>query len=246
VTEHAEPKAAVETRPGTLILWDIDGTLMNSAGFGWRAFSAAFEEEFGYTPAQIAMAGRTDRAIGTEFLALEGVSEPDRIEAFLSRTTAQAQARIPDFFDSGAHLLPGVEVVLTTIGQRPGIVQTVLTGNLPGIGGLKLAATGIAGLLDLEVAVFGDLSVNRADLVAAARSRAGAKFAGASFAGARTVVVGDTPLDIAAAHAHGARAVAVATGQYDIDQLEQAGADAVLANLADTEAFIGAVGGDLD
>jgi phosphoglycolate phosphatase-like HAD superfamily hydrolase len=54
------------------------------------------------------------------------------------------------------------------------------------------------------------------------------------------VLIGDTPLDVVAAHEGGARAVAVATGPFGQSDLAAAGADAVLADLRDTDAVVAA------
>jgi len=94
--------------------------------------------------------------------------------------------------------------------------------------------------LDLDVGAYGNESAIRADLVGLARQRATAAY-GAEFGGEATVLVGDTPLDVAAALAAGARAVGVATGRYSMADLAQAGAHVVLPDLADTERVVAAV-----
>jgi len=73
-----------------------------------------------------------------------------------------------------------------------------------------------------------------------ARAKAERKY-GTSFPGTATVLVGDTPLDVAAGRAGGARAVAVATGPYGVDELAASGADTVLADLRDTGATLAAI-----
>ena len=103
---------------------------------------------------------------------------------------------------------------------------------------LKLGAFDLESWVDLEVGGYGsDPHEARSDLVAVARERAAAKYAPA----VDTVLVGDTPLDVRAAHEAGARAVAVASGPYDAEALREAGADAVLEDLVDTEAVVAAV-----
>jgi len=113
----------------------------------------------------------------------------------------------------------------------------VLTGNIRPLAEVKLAALGLRDGLDLCIGAYGDDHEDRAELVQVARRRAAAVHGHSlpsSFAGQSTVVVGDTPLDIAAALSAGARAVGVATGSYSAPDLLAAGADAVLLNLADT------------
>jgi hypothetical protein len=123
------------------------------------------------------------------------------------------------------------------------IHQSVLTGNIRSVAEVKLAALGLREWLDLCIGAYGDDHEDRTELVEVARRRAAAvhgRSAGA-FDGTATVVIGDTPLDIAAALAAGARAVGVATGSHSADDLTMAGADAVLADLTDTAAVLRAL-----
>jgi phosphoglycolate phosphatase-like HAD superfamily hydrolase len=123
------------------------------------------------------------------------------------------------------------------------IYQSVLTGNIRSVAEVKLAALGLREWLDLCIGAYGDDHEDRTELVAVARRRAAAVHgrSAAAFDGTATVVIGDTPLDIAAALAAGARAVGVATGSYTADDLAMAGADAVLPDLTDTAAVLRAL-----
>jgi phosphoglycolate phosphatase len=105
---------------------------------------------------------------------------------------------------------------------------------------LKLASFELDGYLDFEVGGFGSDHHHRPSLVQVARAKAERKY-GAAFEGAATVLVGDTPLDVAAGKAGGARVVAVATGPYRADQLAATDADAVLENLTDLRATLKAI-----
>ena len=134
--------------------------------------------------------------------------------------------------------LPGAEEALRALAERDRTVQALLTGNLAANAALKLGAFGLDRFLDLEVGGYGsDPHEARSDLVAVARERAAAKYADAT----DTVLVGDTPLDVQAAHAAGARVVAVASGPYGVAELRAAGAEAVLEDLGDTERVVSAV-----
>jgi phosphoglycolate phosphatase len=131
-------------------------------------------------------------------------------------------------------------------GGAGGVRQSVLTGNIRPLAEVKLGALGLGDPLDLAIGAYGDMDEVRAGLVQVARERAaaaagsdgpgsdGAGSAGADFGGAATVLVGDTPLDVAAALATGARAVGVATGNFTEQELIAAGAHAVLPDLSDT------------
>jgi beta-phosphoglucomutase-like phosphatase (HAD superfamily) len=123
--------------------------------------------------------------------------------------------------------------------------QSVLTGNIRPVAEAKLAALGLDGPLDLRIGAYGDDHEVRAELVGVARRRAADAATGgrpiADFRGRATVVVGDTPLDIEAALAAGARAVGVATGPFPTADLRAAGAHAVLPDLTDTGLVMRAV-----
>ena len=129
-------------------------------------------------------------------------------------------------------------------GRQAGrIYQSVLTGNIRSVAEVKLAALGLREWLDLCIGAYGDDHEDRTELVHVARRRAAAVHgrSAAEFGGTATVVIGDTPLDISAALAAGARAVGVATGSYSADDLAMAGADAVLPDLTDTAAVLRAL-----
>ena len=116
-----------------------------------------------------------------------------------------------------------------------------MTGNIQVNAALKLGAFGLERWLDFEVGAYGsDPHEERSDLVAIARDRAAAKHGETTAA----VLVGDTPLDVQAAHEAGARAVAVATGFSDVEALEAAGPEAVLEDLSDTTAAVAAIVGE--
>jgi phosphoglycolate phosphatase len=120
------------------------------------------------------------------------------------------------------------------------VIQSLLTGNIPELAEVKLAALGLTGHLDLAIGAYGNLSQVRADLVAVARRNATARYGG-DFAGRATVLIGDTPKDVEAALVTGARAIAVASGSYSAEQLASAGADVVFADLTDTAGLVAAI-----
>jgi phosphoglycolate phosphatase len=113
---------------------------------------------------------------------------------------------------------------------------------VPAMARAKLAAFGLDAHLDLDVGAYGDHHEVRAELVHLARARACAAY-GREFGGRATVLVGDTPLDVEAALATGARAVGVATGGPAAAELAAAGADVVLPDLTDTAAAVAAIVG---
>lgn len=226
------------------MLWDIDYTLLNAGGVGRVAYASVFRHLFGRDPQGLAsMAGRTERAIIGETLAMAGISDPARhVDEFV----AELARRAPDLrtmFAARGHALPGAAEALAAVAALgAGVVQSVLTGNVPAIAEAKLAAFGLDGYLDLDVGAYGDHHEVRAELVHLARRRARAAY-GRDFGGKATVLAGDTPLDVAAALATGARAVGVATGGSTAAELAAAGADVVLPDLTDTCAVVTAIAG---
>jgi len=225
-----------------LVLWDVDYTLLNAAGLGNRLYQAVFKDMFGRDLAAVApKAGRTDRAILLDTLALAGVSEPRaHIDEFLALLGRQAAA-VDGSARGEVRALPGATAAIAALADA-GFRQSVLTGNIRPLAALKLAAAGLGEHLDLDVGAYGDVHEIRAELVPVARQAAREAY-GADFSGLSTVLVGDTPLDVAAALASGARAVGVATGSFSAAELAAAGAHAVLPRLTDTSLVLAAVTG---
>jgi phosphoglycolate phosphatase len=223
-----------------LVLWDVDYTLVDSDGVGRELYQIAFREMFGRPmPQPGSMSGRTDRAIAMEVLALAGVAEPGRAAQTLHALMAARAAGLADLVIERSRALPGAAEAMATL-AGPGVVQSLLTGNIRPLAEIKLGPLGLTEHLDLDVGAYGDAHEIRAELVPLARGRA-ARAYGADFGGPATVLVGDTPLDVAAALATGARAVGVATGQFTAADLAASGAHAVLPDLADTSRVLAAV-----
>ena len=249
-----------------LVLWDVDHTLVNAGGLSTHLYGLVFAELFGRELPQVApMAGRTDRAIIVETLTLAGIPAPrDHVAAFIDGLTRQAPA-FGERVRRRGRVLPGAREALAALaavtalpavpavsgGDGAGVVrQSVLTGNIRPLAEVKLSALGLGEPLDLSIGAYGDTHEVRAELVRVARDRAAAAAGPGSagdFEGEATVLVGDTPLDVAAALATGARAVGVATGGFSEADLADAGAHAVLPDLTDVSrvraAILGADGG---
>ena len=120
------------------------------------------------------------------------------------------------------------------------MTQSLLTGNIEPNAHVKLAALGLDGLLDMEIGGYGSDSGIRPELVDIARRKA-ERLRGLEVARSDTVLIGDTPLDVHAAHQNGARAVAVATGRFTVQELLDTGADAVLPDVSDVNAAVAAI-----
>ena len=230
-----------------LVLWDIDGTLVQAGEVGRDIFTEAFQAVLGRAPDQVAarmlaMAGRTDPEIALEFLAAHEIAEAEgerHLPAF-SEALATALAARAALIRERGRALPGARETLAALGRSDGVVQSLLTGNVQPNALLKLASFGLDGYLDFEVGGFGSDHHHRPSLVQVARDKAERKY-GTAFDGTATVLVGDTPLDVAAGKAGGARVVAVATGPYRAEELGATEADAVLEDLGDTGAALRAI-----
>lgn len=242
-TGHGCPARAGTVGPvgSVLVLWDVDHTLVNAGGASPEIYRAVFRAMFGRElPTVAPMAGRTDRAITADTLRLAGVDEPSaHIDAFLAGLAAQA-AVLRQMVHQRGRVMPGAAAALAALADGTPAVQSVLTGNIRPLAEAKLAALGLTAHLDLDVGAYGDHHEDRAELVHLARRQAHRAY-GEDFAGTATVLVGDTPLDVAAALAADARAIGVATGGSSPADLAEAGAHAVLPDLTDTASVIAAV-----
>ena len=225
----------------TLVLWDIDHTLVSISGLSAEIYAAVFHEVTGRALERLAnMAGRTDRAIISETLDLHSITPTEDVLGTFGDALATAFSDRADDLRARGRILPGAKEALSALAARPEAVQSVLTGNMDSIASGKLAAFGLDAFLDLDIGAFGFDGLDRPPLVALARERAAEKY-GESFDPAHTVLIGDTPNDVLAGHQGGARVVAVATGASDEAALRAAGAELVLADLSDTDDVVRSV-----
>ncbi len=221
----------------TLILFDIDGTLLLSGGAGKRALNAAFQELFGVAGGfdGIPVAGRTDPLIFDDALNRAGVTAGPAVRRrFHARYCDLLQGEI---LGPGPRkgLMPGVRALLARLGARSDVTSALLTGNVARAARIKLEYFGLWSCF--ACGAYGDDAPSRDELVPIAVERARRRGIDVPSA-AQVVVVGDTPLDIRCAQRAGARAVAVATGPFDEAALSRHGADGVLPDLEDADAFI--------
>jgi phosphoglycolate phosphatase len=226
-----------------LVLWDIDHTLIENHGVNKETYALAFSLLVGRAAEHPARTeGRTEPTIMRDMLARHGIDpSPDHLarmpQALESATTANA-ARLRE---RGCEL-PGARDALTALAAAPGVIQSVLSGNLLPNAVTKLSAFGLGGFMDFEVGGYGSDDENRPSLVAIAQARSAAKYQ-AAFGRANTVLIGDTPRDVQAGREGGARVIAVATGSDSMEALRAEGADVVLPDLRDTTALSAALAG---
>ena len=227
-----------------LVLWDIDGTLVETAGHGRRAFGEAFEALFGRKPVcNVPMPGRTDREIALTLLQRNGVRDGEKHLPRMWEALADALAARERDIRAEGHVKEGAQEALEALGSRDDVIQSLLTGNIEPNAAIKLGAFGLERYLDFGAGAYGSQQGVRGDLVAVACERASAKHS-VAISPSNVVLIGDTPLDVEAARRGGARAVGVATGPSGPHELREAGADVVLSDLSDTEAVLLAVGVD--
>jgi phosphoglycolate phosphatase len=228
------------TSEPSLILWDVDCTLVDIGQVSREIYAHAFFDVTKQPLRKLAdMTGRTDKAILFDTLALHGVAGPEsKFEAFYAALAAAADDLRQKMYSQGCRL-PGAQAAISAL-ARDGVVQTVVTGNIKAIAVTKLEVFGLTEHIDFEIGGYGSDDSTRAALVRLAWQRAEDKYS-RRFKPGHIVVIGDTPHDIQAAHEVGVHAVGVATGSSTVEELIGAQADAVVADLTDTKAFVVAV-----
>jgi phosphoglycolate phosphatase-like HAD superfamily hydrolase len=213
-----------------VVLFDIDGTLVQTARAGVRGMNAAFEELHGRADALrgVSIAGRTDRAIVSDAFRAAGLDPTaDAIATLRDAYVRHLDVEIRRPAVGAFGVLPGVELLLDRLAASSARPVGLLTGNFARGAAIKLAHFDL--WQRFAFGAFGDDHLDRRDLVPIASARCAE--AGLAVTPAALIIVGDTPLDIDCAHAHGALAVAVATGLYTVDALRDAGADLVVETL---------------
>lgn len=208
-----------------LLLFDIDGTLLLEASREHVvAMHDALRDVLGLREVhRVEAAGRTDVEIARELALLAGVPAVRFDEALPDLRVAVAEryaALVPD--DLADRVAPGVRDLLGALSERDGVLLSLVTGNLEPVARMKLRAAGLGGFFAAGQGGFGSDREDRTELPAVARARAGAP--GAPHPRERTLVVGDTPRDIACARADRVRVVAVAGGPYRAEELHDADA----------------------
>jgi phosphoglycolate phosphatase-like HAD superfamily hydrolase len=215
-------------RPQAILL-DVDGLLITTGGAGTRSWRWAFEELYGI-PADIGEfteAGMTDPVVGRlTFRAVIG-HEPSAEE--LARVLSHYLMRLPDEVaqSSGYRVLDGVEELLPRL-CRDGFLLGITTGAVEAAAHIKLARANLNRFF--AFGGYGSDSADRGELTRTAITRAG-QIIGSPLDPQHVLVVGDTPNDIAAAHAARAIGVGVASGHYSAEELRASGAEYVLGSL---------------
>lgn len=199
-----------------LVLFDIDGTLLTSAGAGVRALAYALQDRFGIADdlKGIQMAGRTDSGIAREIFAAHGIGlTPENLAGFFDAYLLRLGELLPK---ADGTLLPGITELLARLAAMPQVALGLLTGNLEAGAKLKLTHFGVWDYF--QFGAYADDHHDRNELGHFARTRAN-DLHGCSFMAEDIFVLGDTVHDIHCARAIGAKAVAICTGGCSWEQL---------------------------
>ncbi len=219
-----------------ILLFDIDGTLIDSGGAGKLAMETAIRTEFGFgvptTP--IPYAGRTDRAIIADLLRHYGLEpSPANIERVLSAYLGH----LPEcLIQRQGKKLPGVQALLESLRGRADVILALLTGNVQAGAANKLTYFGLYDFF--QCGGFADDLHDRNDVAHVARTRAEQHLGRPIDETVTLWVIGDTPNDVTCGRHIGARVLAVATGQHSVEQLETSQPDHVVNDLTDTQQIL--------
>jgi phosphoglycolate phosphatase len=211
------------------ILFDIDGTLVNTGGAGAASWRLAFDELYGI-PADIGKftdTGMTDPEVGRRTFESVLKRKPERKEftRLMERRIHYLHQTVEE--SDGYEVLPGVTALLPQLIDE-GYLLGIVTGNVEAAGHIKLHRANLNRFFSFGG--YGSDSSDRGELTKVALQKATLVF-GEEIQPEQAFSVGDTPLDVTGAHAAGIKCVGVGSHHYDVDQLREAGADYAIASL---------------
>ncbi|MEX0787008.1 MAG: haloacid dehalogenase-like hydrolase [Dehalococcoidia bacterium] len=228
----------------TTVLFDVDQTLLYTGGAGSLAMARAFHQLYGVEDGfkNVEYSGRTDWSILKQGLEHHGLlggingGFADEIARFVDVYKRLLPAALDE---REGHLKPGIVELLQALVARDDVAVGLATGNFRVACMTKLRYFGIQDYL--TEGGFGDDAEDRGDMVAVAIGRVSTRRVSGAPGPNSVWIIGDTPLDIDAARANGARSLAVATGSSSVDELRAAGADLALSDLSATEEVLHAL-----
>lgn len=217
-----------------LVLFDIDGTLIDSGGAGTRALELAIMELFSINNAfkDISMAGKTDKMIIKEGLRKHGIPADGNISSVISAYLRHLKREI---LNERKHVKPGMHELLQKLRYRDDICIGLLTGNLEEGARIKLEPFKLNQYF--PSGAFGSDDEDRNNLLPIAVRRF-VEMLQINFDIRDCIIIGDTPRDVECAHIYGAKCFGVATGPYTIDDLLQAGADYAVRDLSEQDPLL--------
>lgn len=221
-----------------LLLFDIDGTLLATAGAGMRAMASAGQDLFGshFSLEGLDTAGKLDPVIFNELADLHGIHDADLYrESFRDAYLVYLQQEL-DRTKDRVRLMPGVHYTLSELRRRNQASHDIhiglLSGNYRAAVPIKFASVGIDPAW-FEISALGEDAPTRPDLARFAMLLYEDRW-GRNLDPKRVIIIGDTPRDVACAQAHGCVSFAVATGRYSSEDLKVAGADIVVKDMDDS------------
>jgi phosphoglycolate phosphatase-like HAD superfamily hydrolase len=217
-----------------LILFDIDGTLIDSGGAGVRSLDLALKELFSIENGfhGISMAGKTDTQIIKEAITKHGLSDNGTVEAV---TRAYLGFLREEINNDRKHVKPGIYAVLEELKPLQDLGLGLLTGNIEQGARIKLEPFRLNDYF--PTGAFGSDDEDRNNLLPIAVKRFKTLFR-QEIDIKNCIIVGDTPRDVECAHIYGAMCIGVATGPYSFDDLIEAGADYVAEDLSDRNSLL--------
>jgi phosphoglycolate phosphatase len=230
----------------TLVLFDVDGTLVDTAGAGRRSLCRSFRTVFGLDDiegpvARVRFDGKTDPAIIADIARETGIP-PGGVEArYTELQEAYLQALREELAAPSARrrVMPGVPELLDRLASRPDVYLGLVTGNIEEGARVKLDAFGLNRyFID---GGFASDHPERNEIARIAHERLSRR-AGFRFPADRVMVIGDTELDVRCARANAFHAIAVSSGFASRERLEAAGPDTLLSDLTDASAVLAAMG----
>ncbi|AGC44830.1 HAD superfamily hydrolase [Myxococcus stipitatus DSM 14675] len=227
----------------TVLLFDIDGTLITTGGAGRRAMDLAFEQLHGRRDAcnSFHMSGMTDRAIVRKALRVIGVEDSEAaIDAGIAAYLAHLTDEVRKVDEQRYIVFPGIREAVIEARKREGFAVGLGTGNIRAGARVKLERVAIHD--QFSFGGFGCDHENRVELIRRG-AEAGAATLGVPREECRVVIIGDTPMDVAAALGIGAECIGVGTGTYKAEALLEAGAHAAFPDFTHPEALPTLLGG---
>ena len=217
-----------------LVLFDIDGTLIDSGGAGVRSLDLALKDLFSIDNGfhGISMAGKTDTQIIKEGIMKHGLSANGTIDAVIKAYLNYLRREINN---DRKHVKPGIYEVLEELKPLQDLGLGLLTGNIEQGARIKLEPFRLNEYF--PAGAFGSDDEDRNNLLPIAVKRFEELFQ-QKIEADNCIIVGDTPRDVECAHIYGAMCIAVATGPYSYDDLVEAGADYVVHDLSDQKTLL--------
>ncbi|MGK4579642.1 HAD family hydrolase [Kitasatospora sp. HPMI-4] len=228
----------------TLVLWDVDRTLLYVGETDRAVYRMAFARVVGRPAVRLPErgTGRTMPLAVRELLRANDVpqEEVDVLAEELVALLPELLAERTEELRITGQMMPGAREALAAVHSAEDLVPTVVTGNLQGSAEIKLRAFGLADFVDLSIGGYASDDSHRPALVAVAQQRAASKHGGA-FHRDTTVIIGDSLEDVRTGLEGGASVIAVASGTTPAQSLVDAGADRVLPDLQDPSAVLQAI-----